>query len=604
MMDRGKFKINLENGKISLNPANLNQVKKENPVKGNVEIDENKLRFVPTNDFLVFDIFFDKMYRTVIKMGLTNKNTNTIFDMCGELVNNYDQLCYKFEQEEHLSSNAERKALVHVSKQIDTVKSAYKRLRDFQNNPNFVEPIEFALGLKWKTKQSAANDIPDHKMISSTCHIVPVSKTLISLFSNETFRENYMEYNLKDKHKCIDGIYEDFCCGSTYKKRPIFEDKSVVQIQIGIDDFEPCCAIKGKAVKHKICGVYFQIRNLPLEISSKMDNIFLLGLCDSSDLKDDSKINEFVGIVVEELLSLESEGFNVAPNFNIKAVLVNVSCDNLGANHLFGFSKGFNAEYYCRVCELTRAECQQTTIELAEKIRTLTLHDECINIIERNPDVQLKDNKGVRMQCQFNKLHNFNIFENLSLDIMHDVHEGVLHVFLYQFFHYLIKHKIETEQSIVRKVRDFKYGFLHSKYKPSLLRLNSHTLGQNANQTYCLMIHLPLIFFDKKNKLAELWPLIEMLLQCLQIIMSTKISEYNVERFEIISEKFLFGMKDKFGIHLTPKMHLFTHYANAIRKMGPLKLMWMMRFESKHQFFTDIAKSLRNFTNVTGTMAL
>lgn len=120
----------------------------------------------------------------MIEMGL--KNTHTTFDSCVDLAENFDQLCRKFEQEEHISSNAERKTLAHVSDQIEAVKSAHKRLRNFQNHPNFVEPID---------------DILDHKMISSTCPIVPASKALIPLFSNEILKNAYkcMAYNLNDR---------------------------------------------------------------------------------------------------------------------------------------------------------------------------------------------------------------------------------------------------------------------------------------------------------------------------------------------------------------------------------------------------------------------
>lgn len=120
--------------------------------------------------------------------------------------------------------------------------------------------------------------MPSHSFEPSTCQFVSISETLKAIFSQPDFQWIVLNYNQKEKHICQEGVYVNFCCGSTYKKRDIFIDKNVIQIQIAMDDFEVCCPVKSKATIHKICGVYFQIRNLPVNIVSKMDNIFLMAL--------------------------------------------------------------------------------------------------------------------------------------------------------------------------------------------------------------------------------------------------------------------------------------------------------------------------------------
>lgn len=96
----------------------------------------------------------------------------------------------------------------------------------------------------------------------------------------------------------------------------------------------------------------------------------------------------------------------------------------------------------------------------------------------------------------------------------------------------------------------------------------------------------------------------EATLKCLQIVMSCTITDKDIERLENYSEMLLSDILNKFKIKLTPKLHLFTHYPNAIRKVGPLKHMWMMRFECKHMFFTDAAKRTLNFTNISKSLAV
>lgn len=137
-----------------------------------------------------------------------------------------------------------------------------------------------------------------------------------------------------------------------------------------MDDFEICCPIKSKATKHKICGVYFQIRNMPPNVSAKIDNIFLIALATTADLKDDTVLNSLNELIVDELKKLESEGFKTSDEKTWKAALVNIAADNLGANFVMGFSKGFNANYYCRICSMPSVECEATTKEVPDKLRS------------------------------------------------------------------------------------------------------------------------------------------------------------------------------------------------------------------------------------------
>lgn len=395
----------------------------------------------------------------------------------------------------------------HVLSLLRAKDSALRRVNALRKDEIFVEPKEVTINSKWKTKVHTDSDLPTHKMIPSTAQYVPISQTLNALFLREEFKSMYKKYNLEQKHKCEKNVYKDFCCGTVYESNDIFRDKSVVQIQLGIDDFELCCPVESKATKHKQCGIYFQIRNLPPEISSKIDNIFLVALINSHDLKDDAKLNEVVEMIVDDLLKLESNGFNVTATEQLKAALINISCDNLGANVLFGFPKGFNAEYYCRFCELTHAECEKSTREIATRIRTKTSHREKLDYLKEWPDSDLKQMKGVRNECAFNDLRSYDMFENVSLDVMHDWHEGILLVFMSEFFKYCINKKIDSEQNIVRRVRDFNYGPLFISKKPSLLNLKRHNLGQSASQSYYLMVHLPFIFHDKKEQLGQPWKL-------------------------------------------------------------------------------------------------
>lgn len=49
---------------------------------------------------------------------------------------------------------------------------------------------------------------------------------------------------------------------------------------------------------------------------------------------------------------------------------------------------------------------------------------------------------------------------------------------------------------------------------------------------------------------------------------------------------------------LRPKHDFVMHYSELMFQFGPLKHVWTLRFESKHNYFKNVAESVRNFKNV------
>ena len=54
---------------------------------------------------------------------------------------------------------------------------------------------------------------------------------------------------------------------------------------------------------------------------------------------------------------------------------------------------------------------------------------------------------------------------------------------------------------------------------------------------------------------------------------------------------------------ITPKFHFLIHYPSIIQRFGPPRRYWTMRFESKHQYFKDLARKCKNFKNITYTLS-
>lgn len=89
----------------------------------------------------------------------------------------------------------------------------------------------------------------------------------------------------------------------------------------------------------------------------------------------------------------------------------------------------------------------------------------------------------------------------------------------------------------------------------------------------------------------------------MQILFSNSIPETDLLQLEELISIHLKSILDVFGGRLQPKRHFLTHYPSVIRLMGPPKCFWMMRFESKHKFFTQFSKKSNNFKNLTKSLA-
>lgn len=554
--------------------------------------------------FMKFDNYLASFKRELYAMNITEKETNSFVSLCKSLMKNSEVLCKQLIDTRN-PKDAISEAFEYIHGRLCEHDSSYKRKEDIEKNTNYVKPIEKVIGLKWKDTSNPKQIIRDFKLVQTRFQFVPISETLSSLFKDQNFRKMYMEYNSEKKHECSPGIYQDFCCGSVFRKHKIFESPLTIQIQIGIDDFDPSDALKSKAGNQKMCGVYFEIRNVPPTFSSKLDMRYLIAIAKVQDIKEEEESTDLIiKHIVKDLKNIEDKGIMVNGCTNLKGALINVSFDNLGGNQVLGFVESFSATYFCRICKCSKTECQMLTTENHDEHRDIKDYLECVQkYLSEDKPVDVKLTKGVKRYCLLNDLKYFQMFDNLSVDIMHDLHEGAIPKFLEIFFTELMRKGYLKEPDIQSMVRDFNYGSLFKEYRPSLLRiLRPHNLGQSAQQLYILMIHLPFIFKDHKNDIPQLWNAMKELLSVIRIVHSTCITENDLTQLnQSISNHHKFFVES--GINLIPKHHLMTHYPTVIRKMGPIKKMWMMRFECKHTVFTNMASRTCNFINLPKTLA-
>lgn len=485
-----------------------------------------------------------------------------------------------------------------VTSQLNKFNSRFKRTNNFARNPNYVAPKTI----------SVEN--------GKTIQYVPILETLEKLFANKQFSDEYFRYN--SDHICKDGVYERLCCGQNFKKNSHFQSNpNSIQIQIYFDDVQLTSPLKTKP--HKVCAIYFIIRNFPPNFVSKLDNIYLVALCDSS-VVDENGSNCILGPLLHDIKILETKGIlierNIDDRMTLKGSLVHVAFDNLGGNTIFEFFKSFNSKYYCRICFLTKKMCRVKTKEVPEKIRHHQHYNDQIEKIVKARDegtvIKPKDAFGIKQHSMLNELNFFHTIDNRSQDIMHDMYEGVMPFVLRAFFQHLISHGIITMNEIEEKITSFEFGILEQKNTPSKFCIKKKNCNQNASQMHCLMKQLPFIFGyllnqnenSKRLVVHRIWIVVEYILKIDQIISSSIITETHVNSLENYTDILLTKIKQIFKVHFTPKLHFITHYANTIRLMGPLENLQMMRGDAKHQPFAQYAKRCKNYRNISKTLSI
>lgn len=487
--------------------------------------------------------------------------------------------------------------------------SNHKRTRMITSNPLYVPPKEVGIGTRFELERDENSAIPQR--IQSTFQYVSIVDTIKSLFLRPEFKSIYFNYNSAvdtNEHKCADDVYERFCCGSMYANSTFFQaDKNRLVIQIATDEFEPCEALQSKAGSHKILAVYFVIRNMPSRFLSKLQNIYLICLCNSNDVKtEQTDYNNIWNLIAEDIKYLEETGIDVDKNTNVKGTLAYMSFDNLGANSSFGMVESFRAFFYCRICELPREECEKSTREHPNMLRKKEQYMKQLAIIEKSETVNLSVTKGIKRLCALNEIENFHIMENISVDILHDLNEGVIPFLLRSLFNHCVQMRVFNRNQVVKLIQFYDFGYLNSKNRPSKIELDSSNLRQNGAQLRCLLLHLPFILssFKKNLILADIWICVKSLLKICQIAYSPKITNSDLITLENEVHVHLENVKRCFKVNLTPKHHFLTHYCTVIRLMGPVVHMSMMRFEAKHKYFKNCVKRSCNYVNINKTLAL
>lgn len=386
-------------------------------------------------------------------------------------------------------------------------------------------------------------------------------------------------------------------------------DKTLFRIHLYSDEFEVVNPLGAKKGKHKVSAFYFTLGNIEQKYNSLLRNIHLCLIVRYCFVKKYS-YKVILQPLINDLVTLCTEGIGLdvdGENEVVLGGLASISCDNLTAHSLAGYTCSFNHGRICRFCLALHTEIQYKHEESDYVIRTPELHSYHLSAIrDSTPNGALA--YGIASKCPFEEIVAFETTNSFPPDVMHDFLEGIIPRLLKLMLKTFHTDRVCLLQTFNAELNSFDWGPLDKTSKPvelkdSFLRDSSFTFPGSAAQKLCLFLKLPLLIGSVVPTDNKVWSLYLLGRSIADVVLARNIEKKWLCVLESYITDFLALFSDIFPGRLTPKFHYLLHYPRLISAYGPLRNLWCMRFEAKHQYFKRIAYKLNNFKNVAKSLA-
>lgn len=488
--------------------------------------------------------------------------------------------------------NTDRQIVKNIFSQFDT---EYKSTKFFSNTnrliPPYTKDITCILHSKRKQKKQ--------KVVTVNTKIEIVS--MESILMNFLQLPNVFRTILSHIEKCESSTEMiSPVQGTRWKKiKAKFGNKRVFPIVISMDDFGINNPLGSHRNIHKLGAVYFSLPCIPDEYRSMLDNIFLVQIHNTKDYEQVGNKKIFSNLI-QQLANLEKNGIIInigGDEERVYFALLSLIGDNLAQNSILGFSASFNSTNCCRICRVDKESLKQQTVENEKIVRNRQTYEE---------DVKFTSN-GVKEECIFNALTSYHVTENMSVDYMHDLYEGVCRYDTVRILNNLIKkHKFFDIKTLNWRITCFDHGSSYGENKPPLINdsaLSKNSLITSASEMRTFIAHLGFYVGDLIPEGNDTWDLYLSLRKIIRIVSSSSLTaEMITDLQKYVSDHNSLFIK-LFNETLKPKFHFLLHYTRILLSLGPLKFYSSMRFEGKHKPMKMIAKTTTSRVNPAHTVA-
>ena len=521
---------------------------------------------------------------------------SSITSLVSSVVSNYKQvICSHLMQNESIPTGDEWETVTDTERMFDILSTAVSSrcgLTNYLKRHNMiVEPREYTVGL-----QSAG-----------TYHYVPILLVLSKLLSHTDVHQHIKE----QLHASIcrsTNILESFYDGQIYKSSGYFtENPAALQVQLYIDELELCNPIGAKRGRHKVTAIYYVIGNIHPRFRTQQRFIHLALLVRHKLIKESGdNYSQFLQPLIHDLKILQTEGVSVSVcgcSVNMKGKVISISADNLSAHAVGGFQQHFHSGRICRFCMVDYEDIASCYSESSCTVRTADRHAYHVDAVTQN---SLNSKVyGVKKACAFSDLPAFDVSTSFPPDVMHDLLEGVMPSVTALLLKNFVAAGLFTFADV--NVALDKLVVPHRQNMPNKLPesvpRSEISIGGTAIQKLELFLVLPQLIAAYIAEGNEVWYVYVLLREICDIILAPVVDADSISLLESLIESFMSAFVNIFGPEkVIPKMHYLVHYPRFMRLFGPLRNVWCMRFEAKHQYFKKVAASTKCFKNICKTL--
>ena len=305
--------------------------------------------------------------------------------------------------------------------------------------------------------------------------------------------------------------------------------------------------------------------------------------------------------LLNDLIKLETEGIELQGR-RVKCQLFSFLGDNLGSHMIGGFSESFSCEFFCRYCLMTKDKFKTEPYE-SGVLRNVSHYETVVKRLQlQNANMM----HGIKINSVFNQLQSFHVCRpGLPPCIGHDLFEGVVAYDLPLFVKHFVDQHWFTYDILNARIRRFLYMGCDAASKPPAFSVNGKRLAGQAVENWCLLRLFPIIVHDLISVPTDrVWLLLLQLKLVVELSCAPALSHAQVGYLNVAIKEYVCDRISLFPNHnLRPKHHFMIHYAYLFLQFGPLIRLWTMRLESKHSYFKKAMRNIRNFKNVTKTLA-
>lgn len=186
---------------------------------------------------------------------------------------------------------------------------------------------------------------------------------------------------------------------------------------------------------------------------------------------------------------------------------------------------------------------------------------------------------------------------------MHDLLESVCVYDMSHVIHYLVNERHFIDNFVVLNARSQGFPFSLDDEGDRIPTISEFKkpcdfVTMKASEMFCLVRNFALMVGDMVPAGDDVWSFYLCLLGILDLVFAQRISTKELILLKILISEHREEYLRLFRDTLKPKHHFMLHYVRAIEFLGPLGLIWSMRFESKHGQAKKTANVICNFKNI------